>query len=71
MTEPELPLALTQEEKRSQIFLKLMDHWQKRLNVYRLQNDGDKDDKATANLRGRISELKTLIALADEPRKID
>lgn len=71
MTEPELPLALTQEEKRSQIFLKLMDHWNKRLKTYRLQNDGDKDDKSTANLRGRIAELKAMIALADDPRKID
>lgn len=63
MIEPELPLALTQEQKRSQLWLMLVDHWTKKLNTYRLQNDGDKDEAMTANLRGRIAEIKANLLL--------
>ena len=63
MIDPELPLKLTQEQKRSQLWIMLTDHWQKKLNSYRQQNDGDKDERTTANLRGRIAEIKSNLLL--------
>ena len=71
MIEPEPPFTLTQEERQSRLFLMLADHWKKRLETYRTQNDGDKDEIATANLRGRIAELKAAIALGEPPRLIE
>ena len=71
MIEPELPFILSEEERNSRLFLKLSDHWKKRLETYRTQNDGDKDEIVTATLRGRIAELKAAISLGDTPRLID
>lgn len=71
IAEPEPPFVLTAEERQSRLFQMLSNHWKKRLETYRTQNDGDKDEIATANLRGRIAELKAAIALGEPPRLID
>ena len=71
MIEPELPLALTQEQKRSVLWGLICEHMNKKLELHRRQLEGDKDEKATSALRGRIAELRSLLSLSDDPRKID
>jgi len=71
MTTPEPQLILSEEQKRSPLWLMLSDHWNKQLVAYRLQNDGDKTDIETANLRGRIATLKAVLSLARDIRKTD
>jgi hypothetical protein len=68
---PEPQLILTEEQKRSPLWLMLADHWNKQLADYRLQNDGDKDEIQTANLRGRIAQIKATLLLARDIRKTD
>lgn len=55
--------ALSKEERESKLWKKLMEHWDDRLELQRIQNEGDKDVVATAKIRGRILELKTNLAL--------
>jgi hypothetical protein len=66
MNQPELPFALTSSERNSALWLRLDRYWKDRLDRLRAQNDGDKSDIETANLRGRIAELKTIVALGRE-----
>jgi DNA-binding transcriptional regulator/RsmH inhibitor MraZ len=70
MNEPDLPLILTAEQKRSSLWIILMKHWEKRLDNLRKSNDGNKDERETAYLRGLIAETKTNMALNQEPRNI-
>jgi len=66
MNEPKKPIVLTVEERRSPLFLKLLEHWTNRLEISRMQNDGDRPEIETAKLRGRIAELKACIDLSKE-----
>ena len=52
-------ITLTEEEKRSRLWKKLMDHWAEQLASWRTQNDGDKSETTTANIRGRIAQIKS------------
>jgi hypothetical protein len=63
MNEPKQRLVLTQDEKDSKLWRKLMKHWEDRLQILRTQNDGDKDEKATSRLRGQIAELKAMLGM--------
>jgi hypothetical protein len=65
------PFALTRDERNSALWNKLIDHWESRLEVLRIQNDGDKSDIDTANLRGRIAQVKADIALGNELPDLD
>lgn len=65
MMPPEPPFMLTLEQTRSPLWVALAEHLQKKLAVYRQQNDGDKDETQTASLRGRIAEVKATLALAE------
>jgi hypothetical protein len=40
-----------------------------RLETYRKQNDAQLDERQTDRLRGRIAELKDLLALGADPRE--
>lgn len=62
-------MNLTIEERRSPLWRKLNEHFERRLSEMRKQNDGDKSETDTANLRGRIAELKLLIQLGSDPAK--
>ena len=66
MIEPVEPL-MTQAERNSALWRKLRKNLEQRLDTLRAQNDGDKDERATAMLRGRIAEVKTLLTLGDDP----
>lgn len=57
---------LSESDTRSEVWLRLKSHMEDRLQTLRAQNDGDLDEVKTAKLRGRINELKYLLAL-DQP----
>jgi hypothetical protein len=61
---------LSEVEKRSPLWMRLDKFLATRLELHRMQNDGDKDPIATAHLRGRIAEIKFLRALGEEPRQL-
>lgn len=59
---------LTTGDKNSQAWLKVEAHCHYRLNTLRSMNDGDHDERKTAEIRGRIKELKNILSLgADRP----
>ncbi len=55
--------ALTAEELHSTAWLKIRSHYECELEKLRSKNDGDQPPEATAKLRGRIMEIKKLLAL--------
>lgn len=71
MTAPKPPFALTNEDKQSALWKKLMAHFGDRLDASRVMNDGMQDEATTARTRGRISMLKELLALNDAPKHIE
>ena len=54
---------LTQADKQSAVWAKLMVRFKERLDTLRGQNDGPLDEVKTADLRGRIAEIKALMYL--------
>ena len=61
-------VVFTPQEKQSAAWIKLQKYLEQRLALLRAQNDMDKTEGDTARLRGRIYEVKSLMALnADEP----
>lgn len=67
MSEQYIPFALTEGERNSALWQKLETKLHSRLEQLRLMNDGNQLESETALLRGRISEVKTLLALGKEP----
>jgi hypothetical protein len=57
------PFALTAEDRRSRLWKKLMAHWNENLEVFRIQNEGDKTEVQTAKLRGMIANTKANLLL--------
>lgn len=58
---------------RSETWKRIKAHYEAELVKLRVQNDHDKDPMETAKLRGRIDEVKRLLALDKEPtvRKVE
>jgi hypothetical protein len=56
-------MKLTHAEIHNPLWIKLKEHIESRMDAHRRKNDGDLDDIATARLRGRIAELKSLLDL--------
>jgi hypothetical protein len=63
MIDPKRPLILSLEERRTNLWAKLMEQWESQLDAMRQQNDSDLTELQTAHLRGRIAAIKTCIAL--------
>lgn len=63
-------MKLTEAEKQSALWSKLKKHFEERLQSSRLKNDQDLSDKETAELRGRIKELKYVIDLETSPSNL-
>lgn len=63
--------VLTDLERKSAVWLKLKAHLEARLVTQRTKNDGDLSTDLTAKTRGRIAEIKELIALGEPQQKID
>lgn len=63
----ELSLA----ERNSHLWQRLAKHLEGRLQKLRTENDTDLTESRTAQLRGRIAEIKALMALGNEPIELD
>lgn len=66
MKEPQKPLALTREEKSSQLWHKLEAHWNAKIDALHAQIERDQPENITASLRGRIAEIRASLALTKE-----
>lgn len=55
---------LEPSDRTSPTWIRLEAHLKARIELCHLQNDQDLDPVATAKLRGRITELKALLALS-------
>jgi len=60
---PEPKFKLSKAQVNSPIWNELMNYFIDRLDQLRCENDSNKDEVQTANHRGRIAEIKALIAL--------
>lgn len=56
-------MILTEQEKQSAVWIKLRDLMNERLEALRCQNDGDLSPEQTTRLRGRVAQLKELLAM--------
>lgn len=63
----EPPFRITQAEQTNPLWGKIKEHYEKRLEQLRVQNDNPSlGPEATAAQRARIAEVKALIALDQE-----
>lgn len=62
MTEPDF--KLTESEIHTSVWKKVSEHFELRLDSLRDDNDCDLDQIKTANLRGRLKEIKYLLGIA-------
>ncbi|MEN6400862.1 MAG: hypothetical protein ABFD94_02860 [Armatimonadia bacterium] len=64
-------MKLQQHETRSALWLKLQAHMSEQLDVLRRKNDGLLSHEDTQRLRGRIAQLKEILALSEtEPVQV-
>ena len=66
MNKREPQFFLTEHERNSALWLKLMSHWEERIATLRRQNDGEIPENTTNSLRGRIAEVKANLSLNKE-----
>ena len=64
-------MTLTQEDRDNPLWLKLKAEYEARLAQLRSSNDTDKDEIATAQLRGQISEIKRFLDMGAIKAKIE
>ncbi len=62
---------LTTADKRSPLWLALAEHLAQRLEAARTENDASRPIDRTEHTRGRIFELKALLALAEDRPSAD
>ena len=60
--------TLAPHERTSPLWKSLERHMQEQLAELRLWNDASLPPERTEKLRGRIEQLKVLLALGDEPK---
>lgn len=65
------PLVLTEADKRSELWLALMTRMESRIEALRRENEGDLNEAQTANKRGRIAELRAMLALHKDQPNLD
>lgn len=64
---PEAPFALSPGDRATPLWIRLVEHLEKRLQQQRINNDSpDLTEQQTAKIRGHIECLKGLIALGNE-----
>lgn len=62
---------LTRYERESPLWRRLAEHMRAELERQRIRNDGIRlDEVQTAVIRGHIAQLKSLLALGDEPQAL-
>lgn len=60
-------LILNGAEAQTALWQKIKAHYQSQLELLRAQNDGDLNEVQTATMRGRILEVKKILALDKQP----
>ena len=58
-------MRLTDIERESELWKKLTAHYALKLDTYRMQNDGNLSPDETAKLRGKIFEVRKILALGE------
>jgi hypothetical protein len=58
--------VLTEHDRQGDPWLKIKKHFESRLAVLRQKNDKPATEAQTAVLRGRIAEVKAILALGEE-----
>ena len=61
-------LNLTEGDKRSSLWIKLSGYWLVRINELRKMNEMDKSEAETAKIRGRIAEIRLILAYEELPK---
>jgi hypothetical protein len=64
-------LKLVPHERQHPIWMKIEEELNRRIDVLRRMNDGAFDEIQTARLRGRIAELKDLLAMGKDAEVIE
>lgn len=64
-------MKLTEQEKQSPLWVKIKSYLEERIQGHRTANDGVLSELETARLRGRIAELKVIIAAEQSPASLD
>lgn len=64
-------MVLTKQERNDPLWLKLKAEYESRLAQLRKDNDKDMSEAATANLRGRIAEVRKFLSLGEEKPVIE
>ncbi len=60
-------MKLNDTERNSAPWQKVKAELESRLDLFRRKNDSNLDAEQTAKLRGRIAEIKNLLALGEPP----
>jgi len=60
------PFVLNEAERQSALWIRLKAHLEQQLAIQRERNDNPNDDKQGERIRGRIAQLKDMLAL-DKP----
>lgn len=63
-------MKLTKVELDTAVWKRIEAHLNEQIESLRRQNDGDMDEIATAKLRGRISAIKSILALGIIPEPV-
>lgn len=63
-------MTLEPHEIRSALWQRIHTHLAERLDALRKSNDGDLGPEDTQRLRGRIAQLKEILALGREPVQV-
>ena len=71
MTTAREPFALTPQERGTELWRKLMEHFDERIQALRLKNDSPLDEQETARVRGEIAAFKYLKTLNTERQTLD
>ena len=65
------PFVLTQGERQSALWLRLIEHFEAKLAIARGKLEGDIPETQTAQWRGQIQILRALLALSNVEPPID
>lgn len=63
-------MKFTKQELSSSAWMKLEAYLREKLVALRAQNDGDMSLEATARLRGRIAQVKFILALGEDQEPV-
>ena len=59
-------MILSPSDKLNPLWVRLMSHWNARLEQHRTQLEGNKSETDTAIFRGRIAEIRACMRLNEE-----